>query len=68
MLSQVGAAPLVPPATEPMPAVLMMPRGWLLAPLPAMAARSIISAMVRAMSMRTNASTAMDDCSSRRRL
>ena len=31
---QVGAAPLVPPTTEPMPEVARIPVGWLLEPLP----------------------------------
>ena len=38
--AHVGASPLVPPTTEPMPEVARMPVGWLLDPVPEMAAAS----------------------------
>ena len=66
-ISSVGAKPLVPPATEPMPVVCRMPVGWLLLPEPLMAAVSIASASKATESARNYYSMSGVDCSSVRR-
>ena len=51
-----GARPFVPPATLPIPVVLRIPLGWFDDPLPAIAARSIASAITARKSLLTKPS------------